>query len=148
MGPILNIEVGDHANQQHSDGSAFGCRQFESRCDDFTQVQVCLEHCRGQPCDGNRERVIYRRQIDDRNPIGSIQPFGTVDLRVWAIRCAASVGSFRGKHCDFHLGEFDLFDQRWRQELLGEHFAGQWNVHAFGAKSAGCQRQRVESQRG
>ena len=64
-----------------------------------------------------------------------------VDIR--EISCAVSVGGFRGKHSDFDLGEFDSFDQRWRQELLGEHFAGQWNVHTFGSKSAGCQGQWV-----
>ena len=69
---------------------------------------------------GNRERVTYRRQIDDRNLLGSIQHLSAVEVRVGEVSCAASsVGGFRGKHRDFDLGEFDLFDQRWRQELLG-----------------------------
>ncbi len=144
---LENLEVRDHANQQHFDGNTCGSRQSNRRCDEFAKIHVCHER-RRRRCAGNCGRVTSRRQIDDRVPLGRIQHIGAVEARVGAVRSAASVGGCRGKHRDLDPGEFDLFDQRWRQELLGEYFPGQWNVHAVGFKSAGCQRQRVESERG
>jgi hypothetical protein len=51
------VEAGDHANQQHFDGSGYRCQQVARR-DEFGCVHVCRDrvHHRGRP--DNRERVI------------------------------------------------------------------------------------------
>jgi len=161
-----------NANQQHFGGSAFDLSEVERHSAEFSQVQVCHhvsrevghEHRRhGRRRAANREPLLHRRQIDDRDCIGTVQRLGTVrhlgtiqhagsirhlgigDIRVGAVSRAGSVGGFLGKRCEFDVGGFKLFDQRWRQELLGEHFPVEWDLHTFGAKSAGCQRQRVQS---
>jgi hypothetical protein len=109
--PSRKFEVGDHANQRHIDTHAQCCKQVGHRHTEFGQVHVCRhEHASHRRRPADRERAVYRRQIDYVNVLGNIQYIDSVEARVGAILRATSVSGFRGKRGDFDLSEFELFD--------------------------------------
>jgi hypothetical protein len=72
----------NHANQRHFYSSAHRCKQAGRRHDEFSQAHVCHEHGHHRRRPDNRERVIYRRQIDDLNVLGSIEYLDSVEVWV------------------------------------------------------------------
>jgi hypothetical protein len=143
--PSRELEAGDHANQQHFDGRTHRCDPAGRRRNESSQVPLCCHEYAPCRSPDNRERVISCRQDDDLDDLGNICSTDSSEVWVRAVLRAASVRGFRGKHGDFDFGELDLFDERRRKELFGEHFAGQRNVHTVGSKSAGRERERIES---
>ncbi len=117
----------DHAHQHCFDRGAHRCNQVGNPGHEFSQIRV---------------------QDDDLNLRDTTQCIDSIERRESSVRPTASVRGLRGKCSDFQPGELDLFDQRRRQELFGQYFAGQWDVLAFGSQSAGGECEWIESERG
>ena len=65
------MEALDHANQQHFDSDAERCKQV-GPSKEFSQVHVCHEHARYDRGPDNPERLVYRRQCEHLNALGSV----------------------------------------------------------------------------